>query len=206
MNKMKKYLALFLLLTIALFSCSCGNQKLPPEEEAAVIETPAATEEPVVIERAAEPEAPVQEVQEPAAAEEAPAAVPASAGCTVEANGYTVTVESVQQATDYAGNPVIFVNCSFANNGGAEAAFGDIIDVTASQNGSRLVGDGPELILDYSVLMSTRQSIGSGQAITAVCPFATSDFGSPVDISVSICENSVARPVLGSGSCTMTIG
>ena len=202
---MKKYLALILLLTIALFSCSCGNQKLPPEEEPAVIETPVATEE-AVIERAIETEAPVQEIQEPAPEEEVPAAVPASAGCTVEANGYTVTVESVQQATDYAGNPVIFVNCSFTNNGGAEAAFGDIIDVSASQNGSRLVGDGPDLILDYSVLMSTRQSIGSGQAITAMCPFATSDFSSPVDISVSICENSVARPVLGSGSCTMTIG
>lgn len=202
MNKIKKYLAMILLLTIALFSCSCGNQKLLPEEEPAVIDTPTAAEEPVAVERAIETEVPAQEVREP---EPAPAAAQTKTGCTVEANGYTVTVESVQQATDYAGNPVIFVNCNFANNGGAEVAFGDIIDVTASQNGSRLVGDGPELILDYSVLMSTRQSIGSGQTITAVCPFATSDFGNPVDISVSICENSVERPVVGSGSCTMTI-
>lgn len=205
---MKKYIALILVLAFAVLSCSCGNQKLPPEDEPIAAETVMAAAEAPIIEQTAEPEAAVQEVQaeqEQTAAEEDMTVITGSGGCTVEANGYTVTVDSVQQATDYAGNPVIFVNCIFANNGSADAAFGDIIDVSASQNGSRLVGDGPNLILDASVLLSIRQQVGSGQSITVVCPFATTDFSTLVDISVNICENSMARPVLGSGNCTMTI-
>ena len=178
---------------------SCGDQHL--KDATAVEPTPAPVQEAAQAEESEQVE--TQEETAPAEAAEEPAPAPqAEEGCTVEGNGYSVKVNSAKAGSDWAGNPIILVECIFTNNGNSSEAFGDVVNYSATQNGNRLITEGEQVILDTSVLMPMRQEIGSGQSITVNVPFATSDFSSPVDVQISIVD---ANTTYASGGCTLTI-
>jgi len=187
---MKKKLLLVAIISAMMITMgSCGDQRLPDAQR---------IEEQEQIQEIAEiPEENETEQQEMSAAEaeeeqiaEKQAEPETVQNITVEGNGYSVEVKSAKTSTDYAGNPIILVECVFTNNNAGPEAFGDVVGYTASQNGNRLVSEGENLILDMSVLMPMRQEIGSGQSITVNIPFAGGDASIPLDIEISIFDAS----------------
>lgn len=188
MNKMKKKLLIIITaLTMVLTMGSCGDQRLHEDEPETArqeaVETVRETPQPEA--QAEAEEAP----EEPPAEEPAPEPVQQQ-NITVEGNGYTVEVKSAKASSDYAGNPIVLVECVFTNSNPGPEAFGDVVGYTARQNGNRLVSEGENLILDMSILMPLRQEIGSGQSITVNVPFATGDYTTPIDLEINIFDAS----------------
>ena len=133
-----------------------------------------------------------------------PAAV--SEGVTIEGGGYTVEVVSAKVDKDYSGNDVVAVKFRFTNNNSDSVSFGDVIDVSVSQNGRTLKDDG--IMFDGSSFdgcafnFRTPMSNGSSISVVYAYNYSSSD---PVDVSVKIYNDFLNRKVLGSGSCTLNL-
>ena len=130
----------------------------------------------------------------------------ANAGCEIEGGGYKLEVLSAGMDKDYYGSDVVIVKMKFTNNTSAEVSLGDVVGVTAEQNGKKLS--------DESVVFSGesfggkafnfRTPVSNGASIVCVSAFASSSTDD-VDISVKLFTNTQARNVLASASCTLPI-
>lgn len=212
---------------LCLASCGTSNRQeyIPPEASSFPIEqsSPAAAAAPAPAVQPSAAAAPVSTVQpaavtpvpivQPSAPAVQPAAVPAAQPeavhepCIAEGSGYSVEILSAEMDKDYTGASVVAVYLRYTNNNSAERTFADFVDVSVTQNGRTLNGEGA--VMDSSTFngcaMNSVALIKGGNSIKCVCPYFT-DSNDPVEVSVKLYNNFLNRQVLGSASCTLTVG
>lgn len=130
-----------------------------------------------------------------------------SSGCTAEGGGYSIEVLSAVKDKDYTGADVVVISFEYTNNSSAGNSFSDIANIRVTQNGKTLDGDG--VVMDQSTFnglaYNFTKEVKVGQSIKCVYAYFTSS-GDPVDVSVEIFNDFLNRKVLGSASCTLSVG
>lgn len=213
---MKKILTVILALAVFFSLASCGSaadalpQTAPapaeaPNEAAPVIQEAAPPVQEAVT-PVQEPAPPVQEaapvIQEtatvmqeavPQVQEPAPAEAKTSDEISVEGSGYQIEFLSAKRDKDYAGNEIVLIKYRFTNKSGATAAFWQVFNDSVSQNGRAMSSEG--IVLDYSVMASTYESLEKGQ--TAVCCFAYPLYSAtdPIDLTMMIYNYNTASAI-----------
>lgn len=149
--------------------------------------------------------APVQSAEIQNAGSQSSAAV--SSGCTAEGGGHSIEVLSAVKDKDYTGADVVVIAFEYTNNSSASNSFSNIANIRVTQNGKALEGDG--VVMDQSTFnglaYNFTKEVKVGQSIKCVYAYFTSS-GDPVDVSVEIFNDFLNRKVLGSASCTLSVG
>ena len=155
------------------------------------------TEEPV-IEASVQTPQPAEETPEPQAETDSE---PETVDCTVEANGYKISVQGATIEQDWNGNDIVVVMMLFTNNNTSEAQYWNFADESAYQNGNMLREDIP--VADSKFYNATH-AISGGQTIPIYIPFELQDPNAKVDFKISI-KNFASGTTLASNSCSMTL-
>lgn len=194
MNKIFLF-ALAAIMAFCFISCGSANDAALTAAPAPAAEQPAA-EAPEAAETPAPAEAEPEAEPEPESAPAADASLKANGG------GYEVEVLSVKGYVDELNQSILMVDCLFTNNNSAPECFGDSVSVTVTQNGVSLSYE--DVILDYSVLESTRIDASNGQKLKVSNGFTCTDFSTPVEITVTI-RDFGSKTTLASESAVFSI-
>lgn len=219
---MKKFTMILCIVMVAVILGSCGGagsaasvpETKPVSAAEKTAEDPAETVPHVMISAEEEPQQTAESTPAaiPAAAQEQAASqmavqtladpAPKNEGCTVEANGYVIKVDSAVRGKDYNGNDITIVKYLFTNNNPSGKAFWEIAKDDVSQNGRPTSNEG--VVVDGEAFYTFTTPISGGQTIQVQYAYPVLDYSAPIDVTIAV-YNYSSGTAISSASCSLTI-